>query len=242
MFERGSQIDRARFLFLTCCQDYFKNNEHRIVSHSMIRTETPLASRSDLQPYLPLVKGDFADLLTLSNNKTITRCLEYEDLVAHFADDPNFVDSLITIRNSGLECDFNFLTNGVIMPDLIGRVRDNVGQLAREIGCGDENEFRAIFNNIDFYEVRFDAAKIHKMNDHKMYLRNIISRVRKLDYNYFPTQDTCECGGQIMKGHYRVSYWKKEQKLPYFICNSCGIQSEPKENSSAIMNFVAGLS
>ncbi|MHA2296020.1 MAG: hypothetical protein ACXADA_08370 [Candidatus Hodarchaeales archaeon] len=45
----------------------------------------------------------------------------------------------------------------------------------------------------------------------------------------------------MVEGTYVVSYWKKELKLPYFICETCGIQSEPKENPSAIMNFVTGL-
>ncbi|MFW9992479.1 MAG: hypothetical protein ACFFD4_10580 [Candidatus Odinarchaeota archaeon] len=238
------QDDKSRFLFLTSCQDYFKNNENRIVSHSLARTETPLASRSDLKPFVSIVKGDFADLFTLNQDgrKSFTRCLEYDDLVAHFDDDPNLVDSLITLRNSGLEdTEFNFLTNGVIMPSLISRTADNVSELAKEVGCDDEKEFSTIFHNINFYEVRFDVQRLHKMSDHKLYLRNLISRVRRLEKTFTPVQKSCECGTHLLQGKYVISYWKKEQKLTYFICPQCGIQTEPEENSSAVMNFVAGL-
>jgi hypothetical protein len=80
-----------------------------------------------------------------------------------------------------------------------------------------------------------------KIGDQKLYLRNLISRVKKIENKFNPTQNPCECGGRVVEGTYVVSYWKKELKLPYFICETCGIQSEPKENPSAIMNFVTGL-
>ncbi|MHA2296024.1 MAG: hypothetical protein ACXAEU_03920 [Candidatus Hodarchaeales archaeon] len=203
-----------------------------------------MASRSDLKTYVPLVKGEFIDLFTLNadGKKSFTRCLDYDDLVAHFADDPNLVDSLITMRNNGLEdTEFNFLTNGVIIPELIVRTTDGVSELAKEIGCADEDEFKEIFHKINFFEVRFEVQKLHKLSDHKMYLRNVVSRVKKIDKTFRQAQKPCECGGNIVQGNYFISYWKKELKLPYFICESCGIQTEPKENPSAIMNFVAGL-
>lgn len=232
MFEvRRRTPDRKRFLYLRVIIDYLKTNSHRIAHHALSRTPTPLASRNDIKPLLPLVDGDIADIFTLDPNsrKTFVKSVESDELVAHFAGDVALNDSLTRIQGEDIE-DFHFIfvTNGILSPELL------------QVDYA--NQFPHL-SEISFFETRFDPETVHKINNPSIYLRKIVGQVRQVETHLMETpDDDCECGGKFSQGIYRINYWGKSHSLVYSICGNCGIQRESADNASSIMNFLIGLS
>ena len=85
MFKEMTE-ERKNFLYLTIIIDYLKVNGYRIASHSAQKTPTPLSSRNDIEPLLPLIKNSDLNILGLDNESKITFCKTYynEELVAHY--------------------------------------------------------------------------------------------------------------------------------------------------------------
>ncbi len=232
MFEaRNTSFDQKRFLYLRVIIDYLKTNSHRIAHHVLSRTATPLASRNDIKPLLPLVNGEIADIFTLDpkSKKTFVKSIEPEELVAHFPGDITLNDSLTGIQAKNLEdIHLIFVTNGILTPDLL------------QIDYSDQ--FPSV-TQITFLETRFEPKSIHKINNPSIYLRKVVGQVRQIEPNLTETpDDDCECGGKVWQGTYKISYWGKSHNLVYSICGNCGIQRESADNASSIMNFLMGLS
>ena len=228
--ERPQPEDRKRFLYLTAVIDYLKTNSHRIAHHALSRTSAPLASRGDIKPILPLINGEIADIITLDMNskKTFVKCMHFDDLVAHFVGDFALNDSLARIQKEDLDdIHFIFATNGILTPKLLEI--DYTGQYPN-------------VSQISFLEVRFDPNTIHKIGNPNIYLRKVVGQVREIgiDFNEIP-DGNCECGGKMMLGTYKISYWGKSKSLEYSICDNCGIQQESDENAGQVMVFMQGL-
>jgi len=224
---KGPTENKEKRLYFRCIVDFLKNNNHRIASHTFSRTDGPLASRSDFKKIIPLLKADSpkVNILSLDGNSvpSVSRILYSEELTGHVADDQDFQKGVEAIKKMNFKKSrFLFVTNGIIFPELV-KSSQNVGI------------------PVDFIETRFEPLKVHKVDDHKIYLRNVISRMRRLEKQYSPSDHTCECGSQLLKGKYVVSYWEKDSSLEYFICPSCGIQMEDPGNLDIITNFVQGL-
>ncbi len=228
--ERQQPQDRKRFLYLTAIIDYLKTNSHRIAHHALSRTSAPLASRGDIKPLLPLINGEIADIITLdiSSKKTFVKCMHFDDLVAHFAGDIALNDSLAKIQEEGLDdIHFIFATNGILTPKLLEI--DYINQYPK-------------ISQISFLEVRFDPDSIHKIDNPNIYLRKVVGQVREIGISFNEIPDgNCECGGKMMLGTYKISYWGKNKMLEYSICDNCGIQQESDENAGQVMTFMQGL-
>ncbi|MHA2233384.1 MAG: hypothetical protein ACXAB4_12950 [Candidatus Hodarchaeales archaeon] len=215
------------YMYSMAINDYLKNNSHRIASHTHSRTDGPLASRSDFKEIIPLIKGDSpkVNVLSLDGSSTpsITTSVYNEELIGHIAADESFVQGLETAKGTEFEKKrFLFITNGIIFPELIESTADS------EIP-------------IDFIEVRFDPIKIHRVDNPKIYLRNVISKMRRLGKDFKPSSHSCECGTEYLEGKYIISFWEKEKEFNYYVCPSCGIQAEDPGNGQIISSFVQGL-
>lgn len=245
----GRQTEnRERFLFLTSIIDYLKTNEYRIATHSSSRTDGPLASRSDLSKYVSLVRNGNIDILAMDTNKNITliTCIMNEEFSAHYLIDPNYIDSMKAIINTGgNNLHYIIITNGVIMPDMVMSNPFGSGEtkndLFKDLGV-DESKFTEIFGKIEFIETRFDAKKVHNYTDHKMYLRKVIGKTRTLIPAFSDTETKCEgCEDRYFEGNYTINYLGKMCKCKYWICPSCGIQAESNDTNDRISNFMQGL-
>ncbi|MFX0150881.1 MAG: hypothetical protein ACFFAJ_08885 [Candidatus Hodarchaeota archaeon] len=232
MFEsKRVSTDRKRFLYLRVIIDFLKTNGHRIAHHVMSRTPTPLASRNDIKPLIPLIDGEVADIFTLDSNSKMTflKSVESDELIAHFSGDMILNDSLSSIQEGDLEnIHFIFATNGILTPTLLQT--DFI------------NEFSSI-SEMTFLETRFDPESIHKIGNPSIYMRKVVGQIRKMGtaFTEIPGR-SCECGGKYWKGFYKITYWGKSHDFEYEICESCGIQRESTDNANAIMTFVQGLS
>lgn len=232
MFEsKRSSPDRRRFLYLRVIIDFLKTNGHRIAHHVMSRTPTPLASRSDIKPLLPLINGEIADIFTLDPNSKMTflKSVESDELIAHFPGDIVLNNSLLGIKGEDLDnVHYIFVTNGILSPKLL------------QIDY--PSEFPLI-TEISFLETRFDPEAIHKIGNPSIYMRKVVGQIRKMGTTFSEIPgDTCECGGKYWLGSYKITYWGKSHNLEYEVCESCGIQRESTDNADAIMTFVQGLS
>ena len=155
---RSSSSGRKRFLYLRVIIDYLKTNSHRIAHHVLSRTTTPLASRNDIKPLIPLINGEIADIFTLDPNskKTFVKSVESEELVAHFPGDISLNDSLTHIHGDNIEnIHFVFVTNGILTPELLQI--DYTSQYPQ-------------LGQITFLETRFDPESIHKISNPSIYL------------------------------------------------------------------------
>ncbi len=208
--------------------DYLKNNNHRVATHTLSRTDGPLASRSDFKEVVPLIKEENAKINVLSldgdSTPSMATLIFSEELVGHVADDQDYSKGLATTVNitSFEEKRFFFITNGIVFPELV--------EMGDNAGCP-----------VDFIETRFDPVKVHRIDNPKLYLRNIISKVRRLKKEFIESEHTCECGTQVLQGQYVVSYWGKEKEFRYYVCPSCGIQMEDPNTVQQISSFVQGL-
>lgn len=232
MFEaRSTSPDRKRFLYLRVLIDYLKTNSHRIAHHALSRTTTPLASRNDIKPLLPLINGKIADIFTLDakSRKTFVKSVESDELIAHFPGDITLGDSLMAIHEEGLEgIHFIFATNGILTPEFL------------QIDYSSQFPW---LTEISFLETRFNPETVHKIDNPSIYLRKIVGQVRKVEPNLIETPtDNCECGGKYWQGTYTIDYWGKSRSLTYSVCANCGIQRESADNASTIMTFLIGLS
>ncbi len=232
MFEaRSTSSNRKRFLYLRVIIDYLKTNSHRIAHHALSRTTTPLASRSDIKPLLPLINGEIADIFTLDPNsrKTFVKSVESDELVAHFSGDLALNDSISQIQGENLDdIHFMFVTNGILTPELLQI--DYTSQYPH-------------IHEITFFETRYDPESIHKITNPSIYLRKVVGQVRQVETDFIETPgDDCECGGKFWQGTYKINYWGKSHSVPYSVCTNCGIQRESPDNASSIMNFLIGLS
>jgi hypothetical protein len=231
MFEsRSSSPERKRFLYLRVLIDYLKTNSYRIAHHALSRTTTPLASRNDIKPLLPLINGETADILTLDpkSKKTFVKSFESDDLIAHFPGDIALNDSLAQIKEKNLEdIHFIFATNGILTPELL------------QIDYFTQYPY---LSEITFLETRFDSESIHKISNPSIYLRKVVGQVRQVETNFMESPDEdCECGGKYWLGTYNIKYWGKIHSLTYSVCANCGIQRESADNANSIMNFLIGL-
>ncbi|UCE15049.1 MAG: hypothetical protein JSV04_07685 [Candidatus Heimdallarchaeota archaeon] len=232
MFEaRSSSPERKRFLYLRVIIDYLKTNSHRIAHHSLSRTTTPLASRNDIQPLIPIVNGEIVDILTLDPNsrKTFVKSVEFDELIAHFPGDIALNDSLTALQGNDVEdVHFIFVTTGILTPELL--------QI-------DYSSQYPHVSEITFLETRFDPTSIHKIDNPSIYLRKVVGQIRQIETSLIETPDAeCECGGKYWQGTYNISYWGKSHNLTYSVCSNCGIQRESADNASSIMTFLMGLS
>ncbi|MFX1282246.1 MAG: hypothetical protein ACFFB5_01265 [Promethearchaeota archaeon] len=228
---RSPSSDRKRFLYLRVIIDYLKTNSHRIAHHALSRTTTPLASRSDIKPLLPLINGEIADIFTLDPNsrKTFVKSVEFDELIAHFPGDVALNDSIAQIQGENIDkIHFIFVTNGILTPELLQI--DYLSQYPQ-------------LHEISFFETRFDPESIHKISNPSIYLRKVVGQVRQIETNFIETPgDDCACGGKFWQGTYKINYWGKSHGAPYSVCANCGIQRESSDNASSIMNFLIGLS
>ncbi|MHA1226771.1 MAG: hypothetical protein ACTSPV_08535 [Candidatus Hodarchaeales archaeon] len=225
-----SHQDRNRFLYLRVLIDYFKINGHRIAHHAMSRTSTPLASRNDIKPLIPLIDGEIADIITLDpeSRKTFIKSVQFDELVAHFPGDAALSTSLTSLENQNLDkIHFIFITNGVIMPTLLQE---------------DYKSQYPFLDKISFYESRFDPKSVHGIGNPSIYMRKAVSQIREMDTSFEETDENCSCGNSYWKGSYKIKYWDKSLSVKFSICPQCGIQMEDPESSAMIMNFVQGLS
>ena len=235
MFREMSE-ERKNFLYLTNFIDYLKVNGHRIASHSAQKTPTPLSSRADIEPLLPLVKNAELDILGLDNESKLTFCKCYwnEDLVAHYAGDEFVMNSLKALLKTDLTgIHYIFLTNGILMPDLVTK-KD------WEASLGISNEDLAKkFSKIEFIETRINIEMLSKLSDQKVYLKNIISKMKMLGSEYKPSDVEYE-GEKCLEGSYSIQFYGKSQIYPYWI-SSTGVQLEAPDSGEKIGEFVSSF-
>lgn len=225
-----TSTDRKRFLYLRAIIDYLKNNNHRIAHHAMSRTPTPLASRNDIKPLLPLIDGEITDILTLDSQskKTFVKSVEFDELIAHFPGDVALNNSLSTLKEEELnDIHYIFATTGILTPKLL------------QIDYMNEYPF---ISEITFLETRFDAEAIHKIGNPSIFLRKVVGQIKNITPEFSTVTSSCECGGNYWQGTYNITYWGKRHSLEYEVCDNCGIQRESAENADSIMAFVQGLS
>ncbi|NHJ01954.1 MAG: hypothetical protein EAX86_07395 [Candidatus Heimdallarchaeota archaeon] len=226
---RPTAVDRHRLFYLTATIDYLKVNGHRIAHHSLSRTSTPLSSRNDINPLLELINGEIADILTLDpeSRKTFIKCMQYEELVAHFSGDMALNSSLQKLTEKIPEFHFIFATNGILTPSLL--MNDFLGRYTG-------------LSEITFLEVRFDTEAVHKIGNPNIYLRKVVGQVREVSRDFSESsQGACDCGGKLMQGQYQIKYWDKVKVINYLVCSNCGIQHEDPKSAGEIMTFMQGL-
>ncbi|MFX0090448.1 MAG: hypothetical protein ACFFBD_01700 [Candidatus Hodarchaeota archaeon] len=220
--------DQQHFLFTQSLLQFLKNNEFRIAVHKYSREESPLSSRSDLKPFCEKVKANpNLDILALNHNKNIVvfRSVINDGLVLHLDQDLEFTNGLNAAVELGLPkgAQFWFVSNGIISNRLVNQeLPDNL--------------------EVKFLEARL-TAKMHNLTDPKIFLRKVVSSIRRLNAGtpYEQTDLNCECGSAFLRGKGVYSFWGKELELNYYICSKCGIQAEDQENSEQIMSFVSGI-
>lgn len=230
--------EKRQMVYLTVIIDYLKVNGFRIASHSLQRTETPLSARADIKPLLPLIKeGDNLDILGLNDKSKITFCKTYtnEELVAHYKDDSFFVNAIKSIMSSDLnDVHFLFITNGILMPELL--VKDDWPSL---LGVSAE-ELNSKISTIEFYETRVNIDMLSKLSDQKVYLRNIISKVKRIKVDSFKESDVEFEDEKCLEGSYDIMFHGKSRSFSYWISTS-GVQLEAPDNSDHIGEFVGGF-
>lgn len=228
--------ERKNFLYLTIFIDYLKVNGHRIASHSAQKTPTPLSSRSDIEPLLPLVKDGKLDILGLDNESKLTFCKTYynEELVAHFKGDEFVMNSLKALLSTNLTgVHYIFLTNGILMPDLLLK-KDWESLLGVSM-----DELAKKFSKIEFIETRINIEMLSKLSDQKVYLKNIISKMKLLG-NEFKESEVEYDGEKCLEGSYSIQYHGRMQTYPYWI-SSTGVQLEAPDSGEKIGEFVSGF-
>ena len=229
--------EKRSMVYTTAIIDFLKVNGFRIASHSLQRTETPLSARADIKPLIPMVKeGDNLDILGLNGNSKIAFCKTYynDELSAHFFDDSFFVNAIKSILASDLnEVHFCFITNGIIMPDLLMK-KDWESLLGVSL-----DELSKRIPTIEFYETRIGVDMLSKLSDQKVYLKNIITKMKRL-HTDFKESDVEYEGEKCLEGQYDIMYHGKLQTYPYWITPS-GIQLEAPDNGERIGDFVGGF-
>lgn len=228
--------ERKNFLYLTIFIDYLKVNGHRIASHSASKTPTPLSSRSDIAPLLPLVKDGQLDILGLDNESKLTFCKTYynEELSAHFKGDEFVMNSLKALLSTDLtNVHYIFLTNGILMPDLILK-KDWESSLGVSM-----DELAKKVSKIEFIETRINIEMLSKLSDQKVYLKNIISKMKVLG-NEFKESEVEYDGEKCLEGSYSIHYHGRMQAYPYWI-SPTGVQLEAPDSGEKIGEFVSGF-
>ena len=228
--------ERKNFLYLTIFIDYLKVNGHRIASHSAQKTPTPLSSRQDIEPLLPIVKNSELDILGLDNQSKITFCKCYynEELVAHFKDDEFVINSLKALLKTDLSgIHYVFLTNGILMPELL-----STNNLTTALGISEE-EFNKKFTKIEFFETRIKIDMLSKLSDQKIYLKNIISKMKLINNEFKPSEVEYD-GEKCLEGSYSIQFHNKIQNFPYWI-SPTGVQLEAPDNGGKVDEFVSGF-
>ena len=228
--------ERRNFLYLTILIDYLKVNGYRIASHSAQKTPTPLSSRQDIEPLLPLVKNAELDILGLDNESKITFCKTYynDDLAAHFNGDEFVINSLKTLLKLDLNnIHYIFLTNGILMPDLLMK-KDWENYLGVSL-----DELNKKITKIEFIETRINIDMLSKLSDQKVYLKNIISKMKFINQE-FKISDVEYEGEKCQEGSYSVQFHGKSRVFPYWI-TSAGIQLEAPDTGEKIGEFVSSF-
>lgn len=223
----SAPVDRHHFLFTQSLLEFLKNNEFRIAIHTYSKNETPLSTRSDLKPFCEGIKNNpHLDILGLDRDSNIVlfRAVMNRNLVLHLDQDLEFMNGLNMAIELGLPkgSQYWFVSNGIISNHLV-------------------NQELPDHPKVEFVEARL-TAKMHNLTDPKIYLRKVVSSVRRIKPGtHEQTNLNCECGHKFMRGICVYSYWGKELSLDYYICGNCGIQAADQDNSEKIMNFVAGI-
>jgi len=228
--------------FITAIIDSLKVNSFWIATHSLQRTLSPLASRSDIKPLLPLVLdaegGNNLDILALDGESSITFCraILHKELVVHWYNDELFLSSIKTVLESGVDkpVHFIFITNGIIMPDLV--LKAEWDQLIAPMA-----EITNKIPVIDFYETRLDTGVLRRLNDHKIYVKKIISNMKRLHHEYFESDVDCGDGELAWEGKYDIHFQGKNITCPYWIGPDSGAQLEDPESIEKISEFVQGF-
>ncbi len=228
--------ERKNFLYLTILIDYLKVNGHRIASHSAQKTPTPLSSRADIEPLLPLIKNAELDILGLDNDSKITFCKVYynDDLVAHFNGDEFVINSLKALLKTNLtDIHYIFLTNGILMPELLMK-----NDWEKQLGVSRE-ELNQKISKIEFIETRINIEMLSKLSDQKVYLRNIISKMKVINQDFKPSDIEYE-GEKCQEGSYSIQYHGKMKTFPYWISPN-GVQLEAPDSGEKIGEFVSSF-
>lgn len=228
--------ERKNFLYLTIIIDYLKVNGYRIASHSAQKTPTPLSSRQDIQPLLPIVKNAELDILGLDNNSNITFCKTYynDELAAHYNGDEFVINSLKSLLKENLEnVHYIFITNGILMPDLLMKK-----DWATYLGVSLE-ELQKRISKIEFIETRININMLSKLSDQKVYLKNIISKMKIINQEYKLSDVEYE-GEKCQEGSYSIQFYGKSQTYPYWITSN-GIQLEAPDTGEKIGEFVSSF-
>ena len=235
MFKEMTE-ERKNFLYLTIIIDYLKVNGYRIASHSAQKTPTPLSSRNDIEPLLPLIKNSDLNILGLDNESKITFCKTYynEELVAHYNGDEFVINALKTLLKTDLtNVHFIFLTNGILMPDLVSK-KDWLSFLGVSL-----EELAKKIPKIEFIETRINIDMLSKLSDQKVYLKNIISKMKFIGHEFKPSDVRYE-NEVCQEGSYTIQYYGKSQIYPYWISSS-GVQLEAPDNGEKVGEFVSGF-
>lgn len=233
---REMTAERKNFLYLTIFIDYLKVNGHRIASHSAQKTPTPLSSRADFEPLLPLVKNAELDILGLDNDSKITFGKVYynDDLVAHYSGDEFVINSLKAVLKTNLtDVHYIFLTNGILMPELLMK-----NDWENQLGVSTE-ELNQKISKIEFIETRINIEMLSKLSDQKVYLRNIISKMKVINHDFKPSDVEYE-GGKCQEGSYSIQFHGKMKTFPYWI-SSNGVQLEAPDSGEKIGEFVSSF-
>jgi hypothetical protein len=245
MFEELS-TQKLRFIFLTAVIDYLKANNYRIAAHSLTKTPSPLASRADITPFVEKIKGDQnIDIIGLSpaNSIFLAKVIDIplDQLIAHPYNDENFINAAKTALNiiptNSKSVEFIFITSGIILPDLILKAEweQLLGNTSKHI--------EEKINKFDFLEMRIDAFKLAKMDDQKIYLRNIISRSKWIGSSYKEYHEfNCDvCNRNVWEGSYSLRFWENSLTVPYWICPHDGAQFEAPDTADQASKFIAGF-
>ena len=229
--------ERKKLLRNTVLIDYLKVNGFRIASHNLQKTPTPLSSRSDIQPLLPLVtEGQYLDILGLDNNSKISFCKTFfsEELLAHYSTDDFFINGLKSILKTDLkDVHYIFITNGIIMPELLMK-----HDWKDVLGISNE-EFNEKISNIEFIETRINIEMLSKLSDQKVYLKNIISKMKIMNREFKESEVEYE-GEKCLEGSYAIKFHNIGRNFPYWITPS-GIQLEAPDNGEKIGEFVSSF-
>jgi len=232
--------EKLKHLYLTAIIDFLKVNLFRIATHSLQRTPSPLSYREDIKPFLPLVidaeGGLNMDILALDNESRLTFCraIYHDEIIPHWYNDVLFIKSIKTVLESNLtNVHFIFITNGVIMPDLV--LKAEWDKLIAPMA-----EISSKIPVIEFYEARINPVSLIKLSNHKLYQKKIISNMKRLHQEYFESDIEFE-GEKTWEGRFDIQYHGKILTLPYWISPDSGVQLNSPDTTQRISEFVEGF-
>ena len=94
-------------------------------------------------------------------------------------------------------------------------------------------------SKIEFIETRVNIEMLSKLSDQKVYLRNIISKMKVIDSN-FKISDVEYEGEKCQEGSYSIQFHGKRKTFPYWITSN-GIQLEAPDSGEKIGEYVSSF-